>query len=86
MEVEGVEPHYQLLADRVEGADTLELRVEVNEDVFSDEIKYLQNIAAQIERKIREIIGVTAKVKLVAPESLRPADGKVQKVVDRRRK
>jgi phenylacetate-CoA ligase len=86
MEVEGVEPRYQLIADRVEGADTLELRVEVNEDVFSDEIKYLQNISLKIEKKLREIIGVSAKVKLVAPESLRPEDGKVLKVVDRRKK
>jgi len=86
MEIEGVEPRYQLLADRVEGADTLELRVEVNEEVFSDEIKFLQNISLQIEKKLREIIGVSAKVKLVAPESLRPADGKIQKVIDRRKK
>jgi phenylacetate-CoA ligase len=85
LEVEGVEPRYQLLADRVEGADILELRVEVNEDVFSDEIKYLQNISLQIEKKLREIIGVSAKVKLVAPESLRPVDGKIQKVIDRRK-
>jgi phenylacetate-CoA ligase len=86
MEVEGVELRYQLIADRIEGADTLELRVEVNEDVFSDEIKFLQNISLQIERKLREIIGISAKVRLVAPESLRPADGQVQKVIDRRKK
>jgi phenylacetate-CoA ligase len=84
MEAEGVEPHYQLIADRLEGADTLELKVEVTEEVFSDEIKNLQNIAAKIERKLREIIGVSVKVKLVAPESLRPTSGKIQKVIDRR--
>ena len=79
MEAEGVEPHYQLIADRIEGADSLELKVEVTEEVFSDEIKSLQNIAAKIERRLREIIGVSAKVKLVAPESLRPADGEDSK-------
>ena len=85
LEVEGVEPRYQIIVDRVEGVDTLEVKVEVHERVFSDEIKILQNISSKIERKIREIIGVTAKVKLVAPESLQPKEGKVQKVVDRRR-
>jgi len=84
MEVEGVEPRYQIIVDRVEGVDTLEVRVEVHERVFSDEIKNLQNISSKIERKFREIIGVTAKVKLVAPESLQPREGKAQKVVDRR--
>jgi phenylacetate-CoA ligase len=85
MEVEGVEPHYQMIADRVEGVDTLEIKVEVNEKFFSDEIKILQSISGQIERKVREIIGVSAKVKLVAPESLQPEEGKAPKVVDRRK-
>ncbi len=85
MEVEGVEPRYQIIADRVEGVDTLEIKVEVNERFFSDEIKILQGISAQIERKIREIIGISAKVKLVAPESLQPIEGKAPKVIDRRK-
>lgn len=83
MEVEGVEPRYQIIADRVEGMDTLEVKVEMNERVFSDEIKNLQNTALQIERKLRETVGVSAKVKLVAPDSLQPLEGKV---MDRRKK
>ncbi|KPK89269.1 MAG: phenylacetate--CoA ligase [Deltaproteobacteria bacterium SM23_61] len=86
LEVEGVEPRYQMIADRVEGADTLELKVEVNERVFSDEIKNLQNISTQIEMKLRESVGVSGKVKLVAPESLQPVDGRAVKVIDRRKK
>jgi len=86
LEVEGVEPRYQILVEQVEGADTLELKVEVNERVFSDEIKNLQNISAQIERKLREMVGISARVKLVAPESLQPANGKLAKVIDRRKK
>jgi phenylacetate-CoA ligase len=86
LEVEGVEPRFQILVEQVEGADSLELKVEVNERVFSDEIKNLQNISAQIERKLREIVGISAKVKLVAPESLQPVEGKMVKVIDRRKK
>jgi phenylacetate-CoA ligase len=86
LEVEAVEPRYQIIADRVEGMDTLEVKVEMNERVFSDQIKNLQNIASQIERKLRETVGVSAKVKLVAPESLQPLQGKALKVIDRRKK
>ena len=86
LEVEGVEPRYQMIADRIEGVDTLEVKVEVNERVFSDEIKNLQNIAGQIERKFRDTIGVSAKIKLVAPESLQLTEGLFPKVVDRRKK
>jgi phenylacetate-CoA ligase len=86
MEVEGVEPRYQIIADRTGGVDTLEVKVEVHEKVFSDEIKNLQNIAGQIESKFREVIGVSAKIKLVAPESLKFAEGTSPKVIDRRKK
>ena len=86
MEVEGVEPRYQMIVDRTEGVDTLEVKVEVNEKVFSDEIKNLQNIAGQIERKFRDVIGISAKIKLVAPESLQLTEGMFPKVVDRRKK
>jgi phenylacetate-CoA ligase len=86
LEMEGVEPRYQIIVDRVEGMDTLEVKVEMNERVFSDEIKNLQNIASQIERKLRETVGVSAKVKLVAPGSLQPLEGKALKVMDRRKK
>ena len=85
MEVEGVEPRYQMVAERTEGVDTLEVKVEVNEKVFSDEIKNLQNIAGQIERRFRDIIGVSAKIKLVAPESLQLTEGVSPKVIDRRK-
>ena len=85
VEVEGVEPRYQILVEKVEGADTMELKVEVNEKVFSDEIKNLQSISSQIERKLRETVGVSAKVKLVAPESLQAQDGRQVKVIDRRK-
>jgi phenylacetate-CoA ligase len=84
MEMEGVEPRYQIIADRVEGADTLEIKVELNESVFSDEIKNLQSIGSRIERKLREVVGISASVKLVAPESL-PKNGKAPKVIDRRK-
>ena len=84
MEVEGVEPRYQMIAERTEGVDTLEVKVEVNEKVFSDEIKNLQNIAGQIERKFRDVIGVSAKIKLAAPESLQLTEGGSPKVIDRR--
>jgi len=86
MEVEGVEPRYQMIAERTEGVDSLEVKVEMNERFFSDEIKNLQNIAGQIERKFRDIIGVSAKIKLVAPESLQLAEGVSPKVIDRRKK
>jgi len=43
-------------------------------------------VASDPQRELREIVGVSAKVKLVAPESLPTQNGKGQKVIDRRKK
>ncbi|MBW2598745.1 MAG: phenylacetate--CoA ligase [Deltaproteobacteria bacterium] len=82
--IEGLEPHYELIVDREGRLDTLEIRVEMSEDVFSDEIKALQEIERRITRDIKDYLGVTAKVKLVGSQTLKRFEGKAQRVIDRR--
>ena len=82
--IEGLEPHYQLIVDREGTLDTLEIQVEMSEDLFSDEIKTLQNIEKRITKDIKDYLGVTAKVKLVGSKTLERSEGKSQRVVDRR--
>ena len=82
--IEGLEPHYQLIVDREGSLDTLEIHVEMSEDLFSDEIKTLQNIERRITKDIKDYLGVTAKVKLVGSKSLGRSEGKAQRVVDKR--
>ena len=84
MEIEGLEPHYQLIVDREGSMDTLEVRVEVSEKVFSDEIRQLQKLEKRITKDIKDYLGVTTKVKLVEPKSLERFEGKAQRVVDKR--
>ncbi len=82
--VEGIEPHYQLIVDREENLDTLEVQVEVNEKTFSDEIKVLQELSARIRKEIKDLLGVTCKVRLVEPKTITRSEGKAQRVIDRR--
>jgi phenylacetate-CoA ligase len=82
--IEGVEPHYQLIVDRDDNLDTLEVQVEVNEQIFSDEIKNLQNLSQSIQRDIKDLLGVTCKVRLVEPRSIQRSEGKAQRVIDNR--
>ncbi|MGW8323807.1 MAG: phenylacetate--CoA ligase, partial [Thermodesulfobacteriota bacterium] len=81
---EGLEPHYQLLVDRVGQLDTLEVQVEVNEKVFSDEVKQLEGLSRKIENDIKDYCGVTCKVKLVEPKSIQRSEGKAKRVIDNR--
>lgn len=82
--VEGVEPHYLLVVDRKDNLDTLEVQVEVNEGIFSDEIKVLQALARRIEKEIKDMLGVTCTVKLVEPKTIQRSEGKAQRVRDNR--
>jgi phenylacetate-CoA ligase len=85
MEVEGVEPHYQLVVDREENLDTLTVMVEIEERTFSDEVKKLQQLERKIAKNIKEYLGVSATVKLVEPKTLARSEGKAQRVIDNRR-
>ena len=85
METKGVEPHYQLVVERVASLDQLTVLVEVNEKLFSDEIKNLQTMGRMLEKNIRETLGVAAEVKLVEPKTIQRSEGKAVRVVDKRK-
>ncbi len=85
MQIEGVEPHYQLIVDREGNLDTLEVQVEVNEKVFSDEVKQLERLEKRIEKDIKELFGVTCKCSLVEPKSIQRSEGKAKRVIDKRK-
>jgi phenylacetate-CoA ligase len=84
MRIEGVEPHYLLIVDRKESLDSLEVQVEVDERLFSDEVKHMQYLSQTIEKEIKELLGVTCKVRLVEPKTITRSEGKAKRVIDRR--
>ena len=84
-EVEGTSPHYQIILDREGGVDTLEIKVEVSEDIPSlDEMKVLEALRRQIASRVKAALDLEARVALVEPKSLRRAVGGKGCVVDRR--
>ena len=85
MEIDEVEPHYQLVVDREGKLDTLTVLVEVGERLFSDEVKVLQNLERKISENIKEYLGVSAKVKLVEPKAIARSQGKAVRVIDKRK-
>ncbi|MGB5987895.1 MAG: phenylacetate--CoA ligase [Desulfobacterales bacterium] len=85
MEMEEVEPHYQLVVEREGNLDTLMVMVEVGEHLFSDVVKPLQELEKKIAYEIKETIGVSAKVKLVEPKTIARSQGKAVRVIDNRK-
>ena len=84
MQIEGVEPHYQLIVDRVDNLDILTVVVEVSEDIFSDEVKGLQQFSDTIGNEIKDYLGISAKVRLAEPKSIERSQGKAARVIDKR--
>ncbi len=84
-QIEGCEPHYQLVVDRVGAMDTLEVQVEVNETIFFDEMKKQRAFVEMVEKSLLSVLGVGAKVKLVEHASIPRHEGKAQRVIDRRK-
>ena len=84
VEIEGLEPNYQVIIDKAGALDVLDLQVEVNDKIFSDSgsIKQLQKIEQRIVKDMRDYLGVSARVKLVQPNTLKKTDAKI---IDKRR-
>ncbi|WP_461211531.1 phenylacetate--CoA ligase family protein [Desulfocurvus sp. DL9XJH121] len=85
LETKGTLPHYQLIVDREGSLDTLEVRVEVDEHFFSDEIKGLQKMESKLKKSIKEFLGVTTKISLVEPKGIERSAGKALRVIDKRK-
>lgn len=83
-QIEGCEPHYQLIVDRENNMDSLEVQVEVTENIFFDEMKQQRQFVVQAEKRLATVLGVSAKVKLVEPSSIQRHEGKAVRVIDRR--
>ena len=86
MEQRVLSPNYQLVVDRVNNLDTLEVRVEMGEHLFADEIGKLQTLERTLQKNIKEYLGVTVKVRLMEPHSIERSEGKARRIVDNRPK
>ena len=87
LDVEGVEPHYQIILDREEGLDTMEIQVEVSKNLpVLDEIKEYQKFHATILQHLSTNLGFSPTVNLVESKTLaRSTGGKMKRVIDKRK-
>lgn len=83
--VKEVSPHYMMIVDRVNNLDTLEIQVELNSQYFSDEIRGLESLTKKIGQVITQALGLSAKIKIVEPMTLKRSEGKAVHVIDNRK-
>ena len=85
VKTQGVAPHYMLVVDRVNNSDTLEVQVEMTEEMFSDTVSHIQQVAKYITDQIKSVVGISVKVTLNEPKSMPRSEGKAKRVIDNRK-
>ena len=80
-----ITPNYQIVVDRVNNTDTFEVNVEMSEHLFADDVKSVETLERTITAKLRDVLGIGAKVRLVNPKSIQRSEGKAKRVIDNRK-
>ena len=81
----GYAANYQIVVDRVNNTDTLDVKVEMTPQMFTDNVGEIDERRKELAEGIRDILGIRAKVSLVAPKSIERSEGKAVRVIDRRK-
>jgi phenylacetate-CoA ligase len=84
LDVEKVEPHYQIVLYREGALDQMEIQIEVTPAFFPDAVKKLQGFQHQVEERLRQELGIRPRVRLVEPKTIPRSPGSASRVIDNR--
>jgi len=84
-EIEGTEPHYQIIVDRKGAMDEATVLVEVAQSIFFDQMRRQREMVERIEKQLAQELGISVEVKLVEKKTLERFEGKAQRVIDNRK-
>ena len=82
---QGYPANYQIIVDRVNNSDTFEIVVEMTQDMFSDSLAKIAEAEKNLVGALKARLGISAKVKLVAPKSITRSEGKAVRIIDKRK-
>ncbi len=82
---EGMTPNYQIIVDRKNNTDTFDINVEMSQEMFSDNLAEVTAKEKQLVASLKAMLGIQAKVHLVAPKSITRSEGKAVRVIDKRK-
>lgn len=82
---QGYSANYQIIVDRVKNTDTLDVHVEMTPEMFTDNMGEIDRRQKEIVDGLRSMLGISAKVTLVAPKSIVRSEGKAVRIIDKRK-
>ena len=81
----GYTANYQIVVDRANNFDSIEVQVEISNEIFSDTVRGLAERAKELAAALKTLLGVSAKVTLLEPNSIPRSEGKAVRVIDKRK-
>ena len=81
----GYAANYQIIVDRVKNNDTLDVQVEMTPEMFTDNVGEIERRQKVLVDGMRNMLGIGAKVTLVAPKTITRSEGKAVRVIDKRK-
>jgi phenylacetate-CoA ligase len=85
LSVGNIEPHYQIIVDRVNNSDIMTVEIEIPETSFSDVVKGIEEFERKVSAQVNSMLGISAKIRLVEPKSIARSEGKAKRVIDNRK-
>ena len=82
---QGYPANYQIVVDRVNNTDTFEVMVEMTPEIFSDSLAKITQAEKELVNALKSMLGIAAKVKLVAPKTIARSEGKAVRIIDKRK-
>jgi phenylacetate-CoA ligase len=84
LKIAGTTPNYQIIVNRVDNRDIIEVLVEMTPEIFSDEVRRIEDIEKKIRTELDSVLGINAKVRMVEPKTIARSEGKAKRVIDNR--
>jgi phenylacetate-CoA ligase len=81
----GYPANYQIIVDRVNHSDTIEILVEMTPEIFSDSLGKITEMEKNLVAALKAMLGIYAKVRLVEPKSIARSEGKAVRIIDKRK-
>jgi len=82
---QGYMANYQIVVDRVDNFDTIEVQVEMTKELFSDTVRGIAERARELTEGLKSMLNINAKVTLLEPNTLPRSEGKAKRVIDKRK-
>ena len=81
----GYAANYQIVVDRQNNTDSLDVQVEMTPEMFTDNVGEIEERQKKLVEDMKSMLGIKVKISLLAPKSITRSEGKAVRVIDKRK-